>query len=133
MSESNLRVVQDFYAAIARGDGPAAISLMDPSIVWNEAESFPYADRNPYIGPGAVAEGVFFRLATEWNQFQALPDEFLDAGDTIVVRGRYRGTYIATSKALDSQFAHVWHLRNGKVKAFQQYTDTAQASRVVRG
>jgi hypothetical protein len=37
---------------------------MDPSIEWNEAENFIYADRNPYVGPQAVLEGVFTRLGS---------------------------------------------------------------------
>lgn len=132
MSQSNRETIENVYAAFARGDGPTVIAAMDPAIVWNEAENFPYADRNPYIGPDAVAEGIFFRLATEWNAFQAIPAEFLDAGDTVVVTGRYRATYKATNVVLDSQFAHFWRLRDGKITAFQQYTDTEQAARAVR-
>ncbi len=133
MSYSNRSIIESLYAAIARSDGPAVLAWMDPEVVWYEAENFPYSDRNPYVGSAAVAEGVFYRLATEWEGFQALPDEFLDAGDTIIVQGRYRGTCKATGIALDAQFAHFWRLRNGKVIAFQQYTDTAQANHVVRG
>jgi ketosteroid isomerase-like protein len=132
MSNSNVELIKDLYAAFGRGDGPAALSLMDPNIVWNEAESFPYADHNPYIGSAAIAEGVFFRLATEWDNFQVIPAEFLDAGETVVVTGRYNGTYKASNAALDSQFAHLWKLRDGKIAGFQQYTDTAQAIRVTQ-
>lgn len=133
MSSSNRTCIESLYASIAAGDGPAVFDKMDPEIVWYEAENFPYADRNPYVGPAAVAEGVFFRIATEWDHFQVIPDQILDAGDTIVMTGRYRGTYKATGIALDAQFAHVWRLRDGKVIGFQQYTDTAQANRVVTG
>jgi|SRR5450631_413908 len=131
MSETNVGLIQKLYAAFAAGDGPAVIAHMDPTIVWNEAENFPYADRNPYVGPAAIGEGVFFRLATEWDQFQAIPAEFLDAGDSVVVLGRYKATYKATGVPLDAQFAHVWRLREGKVINFQQYTDTAQATRAI--
>jgi len=133
MSQSNVELVQNLYAAVGRGDGPAVLSGMDSSIVWNEAENFPYSDRNPYVGPAAIAEGIFFRLATEWDNFQAVPSEFFDAGDTVVVTGRYRAIYKATNTLLDSQFAHIWRLRDGKVTSFQQYTDTAQANRAVSG
>jgi hypothetical protein len=132
MADSNLELIKDLYAAFGRGDGPAALSLMDPNIVWNEAESFPYADHNPYIGSAAVAEGIFFRLATEWENFQVIPAEFHDAGETVVVAGRYKGTYKTTNTELDAQFAHFWRVCNGKVIGFQQYTDTAKAARVVQ-
>ena len=100
MANANLDLIRNVYAAFARGDGPAALSSMDSTIVWNEAENFPYADRNPYVGPVAVAEGVFFRLATEWDDFQAVPAEFFDAGDTVIVTGRYPATYKARRRAL---------------------------------
>ncbi len=132
MSSSNLQTIKDLYAAFSRGDGPAALSLMDPNIVWNEAENFPYADHNPYIGTAAVAEGIFFRLATEWDNFQVTPAEFHDAGESVVVTGRYNGAFKATKTRIDSQFAHFWRLRDGKVTEFQQYTDTAQAVRVTQ-
>ena len=132
MSSSNLQFIKDLYAAFSRGDGPAALSLMDPNIVWNEAENFPYADHNPYIGSAAVAEGIFFRLATEWDNFQVMPAEFHDAGETVVVTGRYNGVFKATRTPIDAQFAHFWRLRDGKVTEFQQYTDTAQAARVTQ-
>lgn len=131
MAQTNVEFVQSLYAAFARGDGPAVLSAMDSEIVWNEAENFPYADRNPYVGPAAVAEGIFFRLATEWDNFQVAPAQFLDAGNTIIVTGRYRATYKASRAPLDAQFAHFWCLRNGKVTSFQQYTDTAQAAHAV--
>jgi ketosteroid isomerase-like protein len=133
MSQTNLELIQSFYACFARGDAPAALALMAPGIVWNEAENFPYADRNPYTGPIAIAEGLFFRLATEWDGFQVLPRQFIDGGDIIVVLGRYKGAYKATGVSIDAQFAHVYTLQSGRITSFQQYTDTAQASRAVRG
>jgi uncharacterized protein len=49
-----------------------------------------------------------------------------DGGDTVVVEGRYRGKMKTTGTPVDAQFAHVWHLRDGRVVGFQEYTDTKQ-------
>ena len=54
------------------------------------------------------------------------PEEIIGSGDTVIVRGRYRGKYKATGVAVDAQFAHVWKLRDGQAVSFQEYTDTAQ-------
>ena len=97
-----------------------------PDLVWNEAENSIYADRNPYVGPQAVLEGVFFRLATEWTDYRVTAEEITGFGDLVLAQGRYRGTNKATGCAIDAQFAHVWTLAGGKVARFQQYTDTAQ-------
>ncbi len=99
---------------------------MDSSIEWNEAENFIYADRNPYVGPQAVLEGVFTRLGSDWKSFTVTPEEWLDAGDRIVVLGSYSGTYKSTSKLVRAQFAHIWSMREGRVVRFQQYTYTKQ-------
>jgi hypothetical protein len=130
---SNVDVIRGVYAAFAKGDVPAVLAAMAPEIVWNEAENFVYADKNPYIGPEAVLSGVFARLGGEWQGFSVIPDDVIDGGDTIVTIGRYGGAYKATGKSIDAQFAHVWRLRNGKIVAFQQYTDTLQSARAISG
>jgi hypothetical protein len=124
MSEQNV-------ALIRAGDIPGVVGRMSPDMVWNEAENFPYADGNPYRGPEVILGGVFGRLGAEWDGFAALPEEFLDAGDTVVVLGRYRGTCKATGRGMDAQLAHVWRVADGKAVRFQQYTDTLQAARVM--
>jgi ketosteroid isomerase-like protein len=119
-------IVKDLYAAFGRGDVAAVLGAFDPAIEWNEAESFLYADRNPYIGPQAVAEGVFGRIMADIEGFVVTPANIIDGGDTVVAEGRYTGTWRATGVPVNSQFAHVWHVRDGRVVRFQQYTDTGQ-------
>ncbi|MDZ4776349.1 MAG: nuclear transport factor 2 family protein [Alphaproteobacteria bacterium] len=130
MSADNVAIIRKLYAAFAVGDVPGVLGAMSPSIVWNEAENFPYADGNPYTGPEAVANGVFMRCGTEWDGFTVTVEEILDAGDTVVALGRYSGVYKTTSKPMNAQLAHVWRIKDGKIAQFQQYTDTAQAQRV---
>ena len=131
MSQQNVDLMKSLYEAFGRGDVPTVLAAMDPGIVWNEAENFPYADKNPYVGPNAVVEGVFARLGGEWDGFNVALEEVLDAGDTVVSLGRYGGTYKKTGTRIHSQFAHVWRLRGGKIVKFQQYTDTLQAAKAV--
>ncbi len=131
MSEQNVALVRSIYDAFAAGDIAGVVGRMSPDMVWNEAENFPYADGNPYRGADAILGGVFARLGSEWDGFAAIPEEFLDAGDNVVVLGRYRGTCKATGQAMDAQMAHVWRVADGMAERFQQYTDTLQAARVM--
>lgn len=119
-------IIKALYAAFGRGDVPAVLGGFDPQIQWNEAEGFLYAAGNPYVGPQAVAEGVFMRITSDVQDFAVTPGRYHDAGDTVVVEGRYTGTWKATGTPIDAQFAHVWQLRGGKVVRFDQYTDTKQ-------
>jgi ketosteroid isomerase-like protein len=72
------------------------------------------------------------RLGTEWNGFAAVPDEFIDGGDTVVALGKYSGTYKATGKHFQADFAHVWRVRDGKAHRFTQYVDTLLVHRALQ-
>lgn len=133
MTQSNGEMMRSLYAAFGRGDAGTVLGAFDPGIVWNEAEGMDYADRNPYVGPQQVAEGVFGRIMTEWDGFAISPEHSVEEGESVVTTGRYRGTYKATGSPLDAQFVHVWRIRGGKVVRFQQYTDTLQFARVMHG
>jgi len=123
---NNSDTIQKLYAAFAKGDVPTVLGSFDPHIVWHEAENFFLASGNPYRGPTAVAEGVFGRALAEFDDFSVSPQSTIDAGEAVVVQGRYRGKHRTSGRKLDAQFAHVWKLRSGKVVEFQQYTDTRQ-------
>lgn len=131
MSRENVALVEAIYAAFSAGDVPGVLGRMSPDIVWNEAENFPYADRNPYVGPEAVLTGVFARIGEEWDGFNVVTEDVLDAGDSVVALGRYQGTYKATGRTLDAQLVHVWRIEDGKAVRFQQYTDTLQTAQVI--
>ena len=123
---ANQAAVESLYRAFAANDGATIGGLLAPDLVWMEAEGHPYADRNPYNGPGAVFEGVFGRIGAEYTGFTVTPVTFVASGDRVVALGRYTGINRATGEALDAQFAHVFTVSGGKVTGFQQYTDTAQ-------
>lgn len=129
MSAENVAIVRSLYHAFAEGDVAAVLGKMSPDIVWMEAENFPYADRNPYRGPEAVAQGVFARCVGEWNGFAVAMDDLIDGGDRVVALGRYRGECKMTGRRMHPQAVHVWTLRDGKVVAFQQYVDTLEVAR----
>lgn len=126
---SNLESVRGLYAAFAKGDVPSVLGFLDANIAWTEAEGFPYG--GTYNGPDAVLAGVFMRLGGEWDGFAAVPDEFIDAGDTVVALGKYSGTYKATGKTFKANFAHVWKIQEGKAVRFVQYVDTLLVQRAI--
>ena len=127
---SNLDSVRQTYQAFAEGDIFSVLGFLNSEIDWTEAEGFPYA--GTYHGPKAVLEGVFMRLGSEWNGFAAVPDEFIDGGDTIVALGKYSGTYKATGKSFEAKFAHVWKVQDGKAIRFVQYVDTLLVHRALQ-
>ena len=130
---SNIDATRSVYAALERWDLGAVLGALDPAIEWREAEGNPaQLDGQAWTGPAMVREKLFERIAAGWDKFQALPQSFHDAGDTIVVEGRYRGTVRASRRVVDAQFCHIWRIRGGKMTHFQQYVDTAQLQQAIR-
>jgi len=128
----NVEFVRGLYAAFGQGDVPAVLGAMDPRIEWREAEGNPYQPSgNAWTGPDAIMQNLFLKLGTEWDGFTVHPKEVHDAGDTVVVEGRYTGTHKATAKSLDAQFCHVFKIRDNKITSFQQFVDTAQLQDVM--
>ena len=130
---ASLTAVQSLYASFATGDVPAVLVAFDPLIHWLEAEGNPLAGKNPYEGPEAVLHGIFLYLVERFDGFAATPVRHVDGGDVVVTEGRYTGTLKATGEPLDAQFAHVWRFKDGKIASFQQYTDTAQWTKLLQG
>lgn len=95
MSQGNVEIVRGMYDALAEGNVDAVVARLNPKIEWNEAEHFPYADGNPYIGPDAVVQGVFAPLGSEWEYWSLDVDRILDAGDSVVASGRYRSFVVS--------------------------------------
>lgn len=131
--ESNTAIVDELYQSFAAGDIPAALATMDANIVWNEAESFPYADKNPYIGPEAVLNGVFARIGEDWEYWNLTDIQLHEMSNNMVLSTlRYQAKHKKTGKVINSQTAHLFTLKDGKIVTFQQFTDTKQAADAIR-
>jgi uncharacterized protein len=118
----NLVIVRDHYAASARGDLQAMMADVSPQVRWTEMQGFPCA--GTWIGPQAVIDNVFAVLGAQWDGYRFELERLVDAGESIVGIGGYRGTFRATGKPMQARVAHVWQLQEGRIVAFEQFTDT---------
>lgn len=119
--------VRSLYRAFAEGDMPTVVAAMDANVEWREAESNPYQPSGAaWIGSDAFVDNLFMRLGAECDGFAVHPQQYHDAGETVVVEGRYSGKYNAAGADLDAQFCHVFKFEDEKVTSFQQFADTAK-------
>ena len=119
-----LDLVKRSYEAFARHDLDAVLADMHPEIEWQQAQGLPHG--GVYHGTAEVRRAIFEPLEDSWwDEFSAVPDEFLDAGTEVVVIGRYRGVAKGTGKRLDVPFVHVWTVEGDRAIRFRQFLDTA--------
>ena len=128
---SSAEIVRSFYDAFASGDAPKALNLVHPDVSWHEAESSPYDSGPGWVGVDAVVANLFEKMGDDWTEFLVQPASIHEAGSVVTMQGRYVAKHRLTGKDLDCQVCHVWTIKDGKLKKFEQYTDTAQLRQVM--
>ena len=122
MAREDLDTLRDAYSAMARRDAEALTSVVAHDIEWTMPETLPWGGtRHGPDGIEAMVEIFADHVEGAW----ADPDDFLDAGDRVVVTGRLRGTVRGTGDDYEVPFAHVWGLSDGVPSTFHAYLDTA--------
>jgi len=122
-------LIKALYDAFAARDASAMMALLDDEVHWTEAEGFPYA--GTHVGPQAVMDHVWMRMATEWHDWQAHLDDIIVEGDRFATTGTYTGVYKATGKKLRARFAHRFQIRDGKIVKMEQFVDSATVNEVL--
>ena len=123
MSQQDVETVRSGYDAFNRKDIPAVLALYDPQIEWTEGGGG-RAPAGTFRGPQSIATEVFATVPQNFDDFRAEPEQFIDAGEHVVVVGRFRGKAKSGAR-LDAAFVHVHRMRNGKTVRFQNYVEAA--------
>jgi ketosteroid isomerase-like protein len=127
MSESqNVELMKAAYAAFDRGDIAALLEMNAPDVEWN----WPAVKEIPQSGPrkGRAQVAQFFEtlLAVE-DPVSLERREFTAQGDRVVVLGSYTARAKATGRTWESEFVHVWTIRNGQIGRLDIQYNTAAA------
>ena len=127
MSEAeNLKVVQDGYAAFARGDVQTILNALADDVVWHSV--YGAGSHVPEAGErhGKAAVAEFFKILSETFKFKQFDvRDFVASGNKVVALGHFAGTSDAGG-AVDSDFASVFTMREGKIARFQDFNDSSQ-------
>jgi len=119
---THLEIIRSTYEGSSEDNGRNLMAVLAPDARWTEAAGFPYA--GTYVGPKAIAEGVFSRLASEWEGYTAKVHTYLADGDRVAAFGVYSGTYRRTGKAMSASFGHLYRLSGGRIVSMEQVVDS---------
>lgn len=128
-----VQVVQDLYAAFGRGDMPALLDLLAADVDWHfvgRPEDVPFAGH--FHGQTAMVD-FFTIVGTQCEVHEFGPYEVIDAGDHVVSLGRERVTVRSTGCTFETDWAHLFTIRNGKIQRLREYYDTAAMAQAFRG
>ena len=129
--QQNLRVVEEIYDAVGRGDVTAILDRVTDDVDWSaEAAS----DAAPWYGPRTGKTGVasFFRdLAENIEITEFIPHGFAAGGDDVHLLVRFGFRSVTTGRQASMTMHHYWRVRNGKIEYFRGSEDTEQTARVL--
>jgi len=132
MSESeNVALMNAAYAAFDRGDIAGLLEMLAPDVEWN----WPAVKDIPHSGPrrGRHEAAAFFETLTAVEEpVEFRRDEFLAQGDRVVVLGTYRARAKSSGGHWESDFVHVWTVREGRIARFDIQYNTAAAVEAYR-
>ena len=123
-------VVKAHYDANDRHDIEGMLADIGPDTQWTEMAGFPCA--GTYRGRDAIVKNVFMALGAMFDDYTFKLDRLLDAGDDVVATGNYTASHKKTGKAFNARVVHVWTVKDGKVRRFEQFTDTLLVAEAMR-
>ncbi|NJM87022.1 MAG: nuclear transport factor 2 family protein [Hydrococcus sp. RU_2_2] len=119
---SNIEVIQKLYRAFRNKNYDAFFSICTDDLEWIQNEGFPGGATCQ--GATEVVEKVFKANDNNWKNFAYEIEQFLDAGDSVIVIGKYSGYHRISGKSMSAVAAHVYDLREVKVCRFRMFADT---------
>lgn len=123
-------VVQTLYAAFGRGDVAAVLELLSDDIDWRFIGDRRAGYAGRVRGKAAVAE--WFARVARADDIQAFePREFLSGTDHVTVLGWERTIARSSGREFDSDWVHVFGLRDGRIHRFVGTLDS-EASAAAR-
>jgi uncharacterized protein len=120
-----LALVDALYRAFEDRDHQTLLELLDEEVRWQQAARWVPGAGSASLGRQEALDRVIAPLEDDWDGFTEDVEELIPADGTVIATGVYRGTYRATGRSLRAEFCHLWRIRDGRVVAFRQFTDTA--------
>ena len=124
---SNLDTARSAYAAFGSGDLAALQESFAEDAVWITSDELPLGGE--VKGRDAIL-GNFAQIPDYWTSFSVEPEEFIDAGEYVVVRGTQRASNDKGS--FEAPFVHlIKYDGDGKTVRGEFFTDSAKAAKLL--
>lgn len=123
----NVEIVREIYAAFERGDVPAILEKLSPTVDW-EYGATPNNAAWLQKREGRAGAAEFFSSLNQIEIQKFSPKIFLGDNAVVVVLMDIDFTVKATGKKVtEEDEVHIWHFdANGKVMRFRHRVDTLQ-------
>jgi uncharacterized protein len=124
MLRENVAAAKRLYESRNRGDVDGVLAECDPDVEWHS--HLATLSGQPIRGHDGVRE-YMVSLQEDWESFRHEAEQFLDAGDKVVVLLHIYARGRASGIDVNVPVAHVLTFERGKCLRFVSYHDRAEA------
>ena len=124
MSQENVEIVRRGYERFNDGNIEGFLELCDPALEFRDLPDLPGS--GVVVGHDAM-RAWWAQLYEAFDDLRFHPDEFIDAGDHVVVVNHGTGRGKSSGAFVDIHFSNVWTLSDGKLTRCVSYSDHAEA------
>ncbi len=125
MSQENVEIVRRIYDEWARGNFNEGATLYDPHVLLVVRPEFGPAS-GVYCGPDRIA-GYMRDFLKEWDGLVIVGEEFVDAGDSVVVGVDQRATGQGSRTPVHAGYFQVWTFRGPSVIRIESVPERSDA------
>jgi ketosteroid isomerase-like protein len=108
----HVETLRGIYAEWARGNFAESDDVLDPDLVFILRPEFP--DAGVYHGTAELRRYMQLFLSA-WTGLTITPEEFIEAGDSVVVGVHQHGVGLESQIATEFRYFQVWTFRGPKV------------------
>jgi ketosteroid isomerase-like protein len=126
MPRDHLETLRAVYDGWAAGDFRKGQELWDEDAVFSLRPEFP--DSGVYHGPEGVARYMRLFLGA-WTQLTITAEEFVEAGDSVVVAVHQRGFGRESDLPVELRYFQTWTFRGAKAIRFECIRDRVELVR----
>jgi ketosteroid isomerase-like protein len=125
VSQQHVETVRRIYDRWGRGDFRAGVDLYDPEIVLVLRPEFP--DAGTYLGPEQIRRYMREDFLADLEGAFLAGEEFLDAGDSVVVRVHQYATGTRSGASVGMRYYQVWTFRGRAVVRLESIKEREDA------
>ena len=132
MSQENVEIVRRGYDLFSQGDFEGVTDLISDDAELPDGGGLGLGDSaaGARRGPDGFIQGSQDALDA-FEDYRVEPQEFIDAGDAVVVPVRVSGRGRGSGATLEVRLVHLWVLRDGKAIRNEIYRTVAEALEAV--
>lgn len=123
--QANVDALKPVYEEWSRGNWTPRFEVYADDMEWGWSEEFPGlagVSRDPEERSRRLREWL-----SPWEDWRCEVEEFLAHGEFVVALTRYTGRGKESGVTVDTQGAHLWTMRDGKVARLEVFSNRSKA------